>query len=266
MHAKTLILPIKYLKRLIIRKEIILVYTLGKVGSSTVTKTLKTFSPKKIILQPHFLSQHYLTKVLPNTIHYNNNIKVAKNVFKTLNTFPNKNIKIITLVREPIGRDISNIFQNPKDFVDDKSILNISVHDLIKIYKEKENHEYTLKWFDDEFYHYTNTNIYEQPFNNENKYFQFKTTQSIDVLVIKMEYLTEVGPIALSDFLKVKIPCLVNSNTGAKKETSILQKNFVREYKPTEEEITKVYNSEYMNFFYSENEIQNFKNKWIKQK
>ncbi|MFW6047622.1 MAG: putative capsular polysaccharide synthesis family protein [Candidatus Woesearchaeota archaeon] len=252
---------LRYIKRLLIKKEIVLVYTMGKVGSTTVYKTIKKHCPKKLTYHVHFLSDNYLNSPNPNKSNFDHNRRLAKNIRSVINLFPNKRIKIISLVRDPISRDISNVFENPKNFIDKDSLEKYSVPELIDIYQKKETHTYTLNWFSKEFQNYTNINIYNYPFQKEDGFSIIKDKE-FEVLLIKMEYLNENGSIALSKFLKVKIPELELENMGAMKTTKMLQKKFAEQYVPNKSEINTVYNSTLVNHFYSEKEINNLKNKW----
>ena len=258
---KKFLSPFIYLKRKVVSKEIILVYTLGKVGSSTVAKTIKEVSPDAIVFQPHFLSNHYLTKILPKSNHYEFNIKVARQVNNTLKIYSNNKIKIITLVREPIERDISNVFQNPEDFIGNNSLLNMTSKELVNIYKSKENYDYTLNWFDNEFKQYTKIDLFKKNIDNTKKYFMFYEKE-FDILLIKLEYLNDVGPKVLSEFLNINIERMANANEGNTKQSYELQKSFKKEYVPSKEILHEVFSSKYMQFFYSENEIISFRRKY----
>ncbi len=254
----------RYLRNRVLRKDIILVYTMGKVGSSTIQNTIKHYYPEAIVFQPHFLSDTYINNQLKESNHYEKNFQVAQTVKSTLKKYPNNRIKLISIVRDPISRDISNIFQNPVDFIGNNSIDHYNVNELIKIYKEKEKHYYTLHWFDDEFKHFTNLDIFDFPFNKQSNY-SIITTEKFDLLLIKMEHLNTMGVDVINSFLNLKLPSLLISNTGEGKSSNAIQKEFKQKYIPDTHTLNSVYNSKLVQHFYSQHEIEAMKNKWLKK-
>ena len=58
--------PIDYLKQ---KNKVFLIYTMGKVGSTSVYNSLKKQLPFAKVFHVHFLSDFYLNEVLPKTNH-----------------------------------------------------------------------------------------------------------------------------------------------------------------------------------------------------
>ncbi len=159
---------------------------------------------------------------------------------------------------------MSNIFQNPIDFIGDKKLTDYNAEELIDIYKSKENHNYTLNWFDNEFFKYTNVDIFSLPFNTAKDYAIYKLPQ-FDLLIIKMEKLNKAGCQALNEFVNMDIDTLTIENTSEQRVSNEIASEFKKYYKEEKIELNRVYNSKLVKHFYSPNELNKFKNKWLKK-
>ncbi|MGJ5642468.1 putative capsular polysaccharide synthesis family protein [Formosa sp. S-31] len=256
-----LIEVLKKVKRRLFIKDIILVYTMGKVGSSTIYKTIKKHGPKAIVFHVHFLSDRYINETDSNRYNYQSNKRLAEKIRNTIKAFPRHRIKIISMVREPFSRDISNIFQNPIDFIGNRSLDDVDVLELIHSYNSKESHSYTLNWFDKEFKEYTGVDVYELPFDKQ-KGFSISKTNGYEILLLKMESLNSIGKQALEEFIGCEIPNLEIENTIEDKPSYKIQKEFKKLYKPEESTVNKISGSKFVNHFYTKEEIKLILDKW----
>lgn len=97
----------------------VFIYQMGKVGSSSVYKTLKAEGLRQQIFFVHFLSndlysyKDFLINAGMNPVSYHIELGIA--LRRTiLSRRDNLRYKIISMVRDPIARQISDIFQNPE--------------------------------------------------------------------------------------------------------------------------------------------------------
>ena len=128
-----------------LKNNIILIYNASKVGSSTVYFNLKERLPFIEILHVHFLSERWLTE-FKSSGKWLNNIKTATKVKNLLSKNSNSRIKIITLVRDPIARDISAVFQSWDVIFDIKNINELN-GDMIQSHLMKSDFNQTENWF-----------------------------------------------------------------------------------------------------------------------
>ena len=171
-------------------KHIIIVYTMGKVGSRTVYEALKKEKPDGDIFHIHFLSDNWLKEILPKRhVNFHLNIKKGNDVLAHLQKQSNKRIKIITLVRDPIMRSISDLFENWKHLYDD--IEKVDVKEL-ESHIQHGYHGFPVEWFNTEFNEYIGFEIYNLPFKQERGY-EIYHLNDFDILCIKLERLNEVG-------------------------------------------------------------------------
>jgi len=243
-----------------LKNKIIIIHTLGKVGSSTIYEALKNRSPWRNIFHTHFLSTEWLNVRLKKGNHYESNISASEKVFSYIKKHPTNKKYVISLVREPVSREVSNFMQNPSDFIEGE-ILSYSVEALQKTYLKKLNYEYTLQWFDSEFFNYTGFDVYSKPFDKE-KGFSIYNHNDFEIMIIKLEKLNECYSDAMKDFFDLDLKLEVNSNQSSQKNISGIYSELKKSIKFTEDELNKVYEHKYLRHFYSLDEINSFKKKW----
>lgn len=244
-------------------KNIYLIYSMGKVGSSTVTALIEKQFPFVPVFQLHFLSDHWIKEVLPALpVHYHGNLAHAQNFFEFRNQHPDYRIKIITLVREPVIRDISDVFENWQDFFKTKNVADVTFE---KVMNRLTSHdfEYTLNWFDTEFKAWTGIDIYEQKFDKERGYSAWNF-DAFDILCIKLEKLDQVLAPAIMEFGGLHLKTSGNANVSAQKNIRDLYKRTVDEFRLSEVQQALIFDSALVNHFYSTEEIAKLKIRWTK--
>jgi hypothetical protein len=231
---------------------------MGKVGSSSVYQSLKEALPHSDIHHVHFLSDKWLKEKLPvMDPYYHVNITTGNYVREHLRLNPKKNILVITLVREPVMREVSNLFENWKPKYE--NISTISIEQLSRELREG-SFEYALNWFDGEFKEYLGFDIYQTPFSKEKGY-QIYEHNNIKLLCIKLEELNEVCSGAFEQFMNVKIR-LSRENQSELKKVSEQYLKMKNVFKMDRAKLSSIYNSKFVKHFYSEEEISKFMLKW----
>lgn len=248
----------KIKKKLLNDNTIYLIYTMGKVGSTTVYNTLKKKKPYADIFHAHFLSQNWLEVILPKRNRlFHRNIKIGKNILSFIKNNPQKKIKVITLVREPVIRSLSDLFQNWKTTFED--IENVDIKEL-QSHIEKVNYDYTLNWFDTEFFEYLNIDIYKQGFNTQKGY-EIYSFDNLEILCLKLESLNKIGRVAFNEFLGEDI-VLDTANKSSDKKGKEQYEHLKQVISINKEILSELYTSKYVTHFYSPTEINSFIKKW----
>jgi hypothetical protein len=258
---RMILIPFHYTNWKKYHNHLFLVYTMGKVGSSTIYESLKTTLPTSKIYHTHFLSNHWLQNILPNLdSNYRSNIITGNKIRKILFQNPQKKIVIITLVREPLSREISNIFQNKAAIFNNKQDIETSLQYL----NNSKNYDYTLDWFDTEFKNFTNIDIYDFSFNHQ-KGFTIIEQHNFKVLCIQLEQLNHCYTKAFQELIDLEIPTLQKANiTNEKSTDKILNQQLRTTFSTSSMLLDKLYNSKYVLHFYTKNQINSFHKKWLK--
>ena len=254
--------------------KLIMVYQAGKVASKSIDKSLESLGYTSTA--PHSMGKNVLYQIFPNYKDpYLRSIKKITKVLikyakrKTLLfLYKRRKMKIITVVREPISRNMSSYFQdihiplmhiaanhsmvNPK---------NTNISKLISEYFRNFNQNFGINWFDNELKKYFGVDAYKYEFNKEKGYDIIKKG-NIEVLIIKYEKLGEVGEKCIGDFIGNSEFRIVNRNTSQEKWYSPVYENFKKEIKFDDIYLDDMLNNKYVKHFYTEEEILGFYNKY----
>lgn len=248
----------------------ILIYQMGKVGSTSLEKSIKDS------IHWHSFYPFYSQKI------YKTRLNKAKFLYKII--YPveffllrkiikrkiNKGIelKIITLVREPISRNISFLFQVSPAVLYRQYLNGGKRDDLDNTleYMEEEFysniwHESAEEWFEQDLKKVTGVDVFDYEFDKSKGYSIIKQ-KNVNVLVLKMESLHENEDV-IGEFIGEKNFNLKADNISSNKWYRDLYRSFKSNFKPDQSYISRLYNSKYMNHFYSEAEIEQYKNKWL---
>jgi len=241
-------------------KNIYLIYTMGKVGSASIYTSLKRMKPYSAIFHVHFLSRHWLVDTLP-TMHqyFHSNITLGEEILAYIEKHPQKRIKIITLVREPVARAVSELFQNWQASY--QNIMEVDDQQLIDRLA-RNDFGYTLDWFDTEFKAYTGVDIFSLDFDREKGYASY-SFDKLDILCIKLEKLNEVAEESISSFIDMPFK-LIGANQSKHKFSSQKYQAIKDNLKIEPQGLDRLYESKLVQHFYTPEEIRRFKLKWGK--
>ncbi|MCK4761718.1 MAG: hypothetical protein KAW12_05915 [Candidatus Aminicenantes bacterium] len=276
----------------------ILIYQMGKVGSTSINASLKNSGIPNPVYHIHQLRYDGIemkikeNKKLMLINSTNNNLTDRQKVYnhlyikfiirqlenyKLLREKVDKNFnkipwKIITLVRDPVMRQISDFFfsfhKHPElmnkegDILREKTleVLKNEITELLTPPKD-----YVLKWFDKEFKAVLGIDVYDFPFDREEGY-TIINYNNISILIIKLEKLNQCFNSAISKFIEKDNLKLLDRNQAK-------QKFYYDTYKYVMNNITfdydfckAIYSSKFMKHFYSPREIESFLTKWTGSK
>lgn len=242
----------------------IVIYQMGKVGSSSVYRSLSNSRLPNPVYQVHFLSekgireaeQYFLTLEMPVTAQH---IKRSKLLRKAMvkRQERGKRWKIITLVREPIGRDISDFFENVHKYypylIDEPGKIKReeSIRHLQEIFMNYDPAtDYACTWFDCELRNAFDIDVYNHPFNHADG-FTIIRDKGIDLLILRLEDINRCFSKALTEFLEEPVS-MAKANISATKP-------YWDDYKWVKENIvlpryvcSLIYSTKYATHFYNE--------------
>jgi hypothetical protein len=241
-----------------------LIYSMGKVGTTTVYSLLKKQYPAIPAFHVHFLSDFWVKEKLPSLDkEFHSNITLAEKIHASLKQLPGHKIKVVTMVREPMVREISDIFENWKGLLHVNSIGELTI-DQLKKYLDANDHEFVLNWFDTEFKAYLGFDIYSVPFNKEKGYSIYKTPKA-DILCIRTDKMNDCLVNAMKEFSGLDLVLSGSANTSENKEGKELYKELSKNYKAPKEKLAALYGSKLVTHFYSEKEIDELVKKWSRE-
>lgn len=243
-------------------------YTMGKAGSNSISYSLEKAG--LTVGSKHFFSgdQHNFF----NNNNHNFAGKLRKKYVKTYLAKLNRKIKIITLVRDPLARNLSMAFFALETLLyktlgpaDQRNLKgnHLSLNEIIELgFFEQLNHQAPFNWFEEEFNYVLNLDVYHYPFDKKKGYTHI-TSGNVEVLILKLEKLNMLEAV-VGDFLKLNSFQMLSANRSENYWYASLYTDFKKEFNPSQEYLDWMYQSKYCQHFYSPEEIAAFYQRWQK--
>lgn len=217
----------------------VLVYQMGKVGSESIYRSLAKEYAGPVLHAHHFTSNHGdpLVRRL-----YDWAIVQARP------------LKVISLTREPISRNVSAFFQNfEKHTGFSYAEANFSIEELKAIFLSNCEHEIPLEWFDNHILAEFGIDVFSTPFP-ENGICTYRRN-NVELLVMRLEISDNVKITAIKNFVGLDCFLLHNSNIGDEKNYSATYKAFKTKVKFSACYVDTMCASKYFRHFYSQEAI-----------
>lgn len=267
------------------QKEVVFVYQMGKVGSTSIEESLieLTKTTATPFYRCHYLNPQTVNRLLKQKIkihqslikrHYLTSKYLSKKLFDR--GLGESNWKIITLVRDPININISRFFESIQDFVPDfytrfgnltdfyQKIDRglIDIQEIIKFFFDSfPYHDWALNWFDLEMKSVFNIDVFSKNFPQEQGY-QIINKNNVDLLILKLELINKNSKHAFNEFMGIENFTVKNANVAKDK----IYKNAYQKFKESivfpDEYLEKIYNHKYTRHFYNGVEIENSIKRW----
>jgi hypothetical protein len=248
----------------------ILILTSGKVASTAVAKALKNKYLKYSVYHMHYMTESGVANQLAHhkSLKYSyvpRNIIVSILLRKKMLRNRNIRMRVISLVREPIGQIISNTFQDvrrqqPQLIVDGK-LDNDKVIDHLNYLVSIKRFNGFFNWIDDELSSFVGIKVFDEEFDSD-RGFQMYNGEHADLLIIRLEQLSDVISVAIESFLKTSVRItLPRANSSANKEHATTYEYVHREYRMPKPTILTILNEDKVRHFYND-QIDRIVNKW----
>ncbi len=167
--------------------------------------------------------------------------------------------KIITLVRDPIARNLSSYFE----FVDliwntHDAHLSVSTDDLHRGFAERFPHDEALTWFDDELRTIFGIDVYEHPFPASGH-------QRIgDLLILKSELDDATKAAAVAEFLAIRKLTLKSVNVTGAKAKGDAYRRFRETLRLDPAYVDRMLDARYTRHFYTDTEREAMRRKYLR--
>ncbi len=245
----------------------VLIHTYGKVGSTALHTAISRLSGFGSF-QTHFISEEGVRNA--RRIHLEQgrdpiHLKVGEALSEALKRHPEKQVKVVTLVREPVARAVSDLFENPTLLVPGEDIRTLPLERLVEIAAAQvlDSLDYTETWFDRELSGVLGFDFFGRPFDQESGFSIYRLGR-FELIAGKLEQLSRRGGRAFGEFLgrdrELEIPkSRARSATG---EASLYEQVRGRLRLPGDV-LDRVYASRVCRHFYHPEELATFRKQWI---
>ncbi len=171
---------------------------------------------------------------------------------------------VITLVREPIARNISSYFHNLNIYWRQRDAhANVPFDKLVEGFVSYPLNAVPLEWFDREFKPALGIDIYEHPFPREQGFMRF-STDHYEVLVMRHDLDDRQKERCIQELLGVQDVAIRPVNTAAEKPYAEVYRHFVENVRLPESYISEMLDSKYTRHFYTSEEIERVRAKWLR--
>jgi hypothetical protein len=244
-------------------KSPILIYQMGKVASGTIYTVLKNANIDKPVLHCHLLHdleemEKRLVSALANPTSSLEHIAACK-IFRDWMSTGDANTvwNVITLVREPVGRNVSDFFERADQFIPNLrarvAANDLTIEEVREVFLHCFRHDASLNWFDLQFEPVFHVDVLNEPFDPAKGYAIYEKLPS-RVLVIRMKDLNSKLEQALEDFLGIKNAKPLKTNTAEDKDYIDLIQKFRRMPLP-HEYVSSMLESKLATHFFSKEEL-----------
>ncbi|HEY0371540.1 MAG TPA: putative capsular polysaccharide synthesis family protein, partial [Thermoanaerobaculia bacterium] len=166
--------------------------------------------------------------------------------------------RVITLVRDPIARNISSYFEH-LDAIWNRTDAHASVplDDLHRGFLERFPHDEPLTWFDDELLPVLGIDVHDHSFPSAG------SLRIGDVLIMKSELEDAVKSAALRDFLGLRRLTVQPTNSTGSKSKGETYRHFLATIRLEQGFVDRMLESRYTRHFYTEAERDAMRRKYL---
>ncbi|MDP1541289.1 MAG: putative capsular polysaccharide synthesis family protein [Moraxellaceae bacterium] len=268
-------IPLSTVENSRINRDPIIIYQMGKVGSKTVENTLiQAYSQLSIkvpiyhrhILNPRVGSEEILRRERVNPEGSLEELTAGRALRKKIEENITQKWKLISLVRDPIARNVATFFQNLQEFIPDwrnrfrEGMLDVDeLQD--KFLSIETIHDEPNFWFDGQLKAVFGIDVFASTFPQSIGYKIYDDEPRFLLLVIRLEDLNRSGLEAIERFLGLGCSQLANTNIGSEKEYVNLYNAFKKKALPLGY-IQRIYDTKFAQHFYSQEEREKFSAQW----
>lgn len=254
------------------RREPIVVYQMAKVGSRTVYRSLRSLDLPRPVLHAHVLNEldaleERVRQLYPDPVGTLAEIENGRRLRRRILRSRGRTWHVITLVRDPVSRDVSAFFHNLTEVIPDVyeryARDEIAVADIRDAFLHRYDHDAPLGWFQSQLEPVFGIDVFAVPFDTKAGYATYETPTA-RLLLIRLEDLETHGKAAISEFLGLDEFELVSTNLARDKPYNDLYAAFERNVTLPASYLAHMYDSRLARHFYSDSEIEAFKERWTK--
>lgn len=174
-------------------------------------------------------------------------------------------VKIISLVRDPVARNVSTFFYAFPQFIPDwkekEAQKLLPASELNTIFESKQRFILTaFNWFDEQIKDTLGLDIFAVPFDKTQGW-QIYEKGLVKLLILRMEDLYRTGEDAVRKFINLPHLKMVKVNTGEEREAYELYRRFLI-HPISQEYLEMTYSTQLARHFYTDEEIERFIARW----
>lgn len=244
--------------------NVVLIYQMGKVASSAIYDALSRVSE---------VDAYHVHRMNPDNIrevrrqHREMGMETPDD---ELGLYLNEKViragvpaRVITLVREPVGRNVSAYFENMQYSEAQWRLLRQSSTRLLREdFFETYPHDVSVNWFDVEMNATLGVDVYSYDFPKNQGHSRIQSGL-FELLILRHDLSDSQKGELIGGFLGIEPLRIARENVSASKDYGALYKEFVARTKLPSEYVHRLLNSRYARHFFPEEELSALRRKWI---
>ena len=262
-------------------REPLIVHQMGKVGSSTVVATLERCCEDYRVFQTHLLRRDQLGMAVAQQrkasrdhrrMQLDEHLLASRYLQRRFSkAAPGARWTVISMVRDPVARNISAFFQAFDVYFSKQSagegpdaLDRLGTKRLRQMFLEefgRYRHELALTWFQSFLEPVFGIDVYATPFDKQRGYSIYEADRC-RLLLLRTEDLRRALDGAIEQFLGVAVGDQVSRNVSSEKRYSEPYQAFLEDFRLPETYLDSLYDSKYMRHFYTSREIEAFRDRW----
>lgn len=249
----------------------IIVFQMGKVGSSSVYDALNDLDLDVPVYHAHVLNRFDVyaegvrrTRVEPQTDLAA--IEEGRALRKIIDSPRWQKWALVSLVRAPIPRAISGFFENVDAFVPNfwarLKQNEITVAELDETFQRNYTDYSSIHWFDDQVRDVFGIDVFATPFPHAKGYAIYEAERA-RLLLMRLEDLNRCANPALGEFFGLPPLVLTRKNTGEQKAYGNLYQQFMEQLRLEPDYVRAMHGTRYAQHFYTPQELEASIARWL---
>ncbi len=246
---------------------IILLHQMGKVGSSSIKASLEGLCTCHVFhthwCNPKNLAYH--AGVLDESQRVSNRYGDRDHFGEMVNAQiiqPGLASKMVTLVRDPVARNVSSYFQHLDEIWGiRRAWAHVPISDLAEGFLRIFEHNEPLDWFDTEVRDMVGIDVMKHRFQTDRK-FSIMSNEKWTLLLMRSDLPDDRKHVALEQLVGTNVPEIQRTNVGSKKAYASIYKQFKRELVLPEAHLDLMYKAPISTHFFSAEEIRGMRSRW----
>jgi hypothetical protein len=250
----------------------VLVYRMANMGSSAVVRTLESIGLDRAVHHVRrmtaFKAPTGIRRHLPVGIGLPYDSLLARALGEKIRQADAPQIPVITLVRDPIDRELSGFFKdviaNPKLQGDAGLDAGRVLEYLQQRFRLEGVCQDEKTWFDQEVKQLLGIDVFAVPFARHTGYAIYQSRRA-RMLMLRMEDLDQVLGPALAEFFKLpETPDVVRSTDHTASSDRDVYRSVIEKFRLPRSEVERVYSGRFARHFYTPDAIDRFTERWTR--
>jgi len=246
---------------------IILLHQMGKVGSSSIMASLEGMGTCHVF-HTHWCNPKNLEHragVVDETSRVSNRYGDRDHFGELVNAQiiqPGLASKMVTLVRDPVARNVSSYFQHLDEIWGiRRAWSHVPLSDLTEGFLRIFEHDEPLDWFDTEVRDLVGIDVMKHRFQTDRK-FSIMSNEKWTLLLMRSDLHDDQKQVALEQLVGTPVPVLQRKNIASKKAYASVYQQFKRELVLPETYLDRMYKAPVATHFFDAEEILGMRKRW----